>query len=108
MQHKTKRAQSRPYHHGDLRAALLREAEAILESDGIPSLTLRSISRRAGVSHAAPNNHFGDLTGLLSELAAVGFNRFGTMLGEAMAKAGADPYDRMKAMGLAYVGFARK
>src|ERR1700761_2921783 len=98
MIQRTKRAKPRPYHHGDLKIALLREAETILESDGIPSLTLRSISRRAGVSHAAPNNHFGDLTGLLSELAAVGFSRFGTMLGEAMTKAGADPYDRMKAM----------
>src|ERR1700743_3121094 len=99
MRQSTKRRRPQPYHHGDLRTALLREAEAILETEGIRGLTLREISRRAGVSHAAPNNHFGDLTGLLSELAAVGFNRFGTMLGEAMTKAGADPYDRMKAMG---------
>jgi AcrR family transcriptional regulator len=97
----------RPYHHGDLKAALLREAEAILESEGVPGLTLRAISRRAGVSHAAPNNHFGDLTGLLSELAAAGFVRFGAALAAAMAAAGDDPHARMKAMGRAYVGFAR-
>jgi len=83
------------------------DQEAILESEGIPGLTLRAIARRAGVSHAAPNNHFGDLTGLLSELAAVGFVRFGTVLGEAMDAAGQDSRDRMKAMGRAYVGFAR-
>lgn len=97
----------RPYHHGDLKAALLKDAEAILETDGIPGLSLRAIARRAGVSHAAPNNHFDDLTGLLSELAAVGFTRFAATLDEAMNAAGQDPRDRMKAMGLAYVGFAR-
>jgi AcrR family transcriptional regulator len=108
MQQRTKRRESRPYHHGDLRTALLREAEAILESDGVPGLTLRAISRRAGVSHAAPNNHFGDLTGLLSELAAVGYTRFGAMLGDAMTEAGEEPRARLKAMGRAYVGFARR
>ena len=58
----------RAYHHGDLKAALLAAAEAILERDGIQALTLRAAARAAGVSHAAPANHFGDLTGLLSEL----------------------------------------
>src|SRR5215831_10537991 len=39
-------------------------------------LTLRAAAREAGVSHAAPKNHFGDVMGLLSDLAAVGFARF--------------------------------
>ena len=47
-------------------------AERVLERDGLPGLTLRAVAREAGVSHAAPTHHFGDLTGLLSELAAVG------------------------------------
>ena len=38
--------------------------------------TLTITSREAGVSHAAPKNHFGDVMGLLSDLAAVGFARF--------------------------------
>src|SRR6478735_4730536 len=65
-----------PYHHGSLDTALLDAAERILEEKGIQGLTLRATAREAGVSHAAPKNHFGDLTGLLSELAAVGFGRF--------------------------------
>ncbi|MGD0106715.1 MAG: TetR-like C-terminal domain-containing protein [Rhodopila sp.] len=97
----------RRYHHGDLKAALLAEAETILERDGVQALTLRATARAAGVSHAAPNNHFGDLTGLLSELAAVGFNRFNAALAAAMDTAGDDPLTRAKAMGVAYVGFAR-
>ncbi len=100
-------ASTRPYHHGDLKAALLRQAERILERDGIQALTLRAVARAAGVSHAAPNNHFGDLTGLLSELAALGFTRFGTHLAAVMNAAGDDPHARMSAMGRGYVGFAR-
>ena len=64
-----------PYHHGSLPAALLKAAEVILERDGISALTLRATAREAGVSHAAPAHHFGDLSGLLSELAASGFAR---------------------------------
>lgn len=97
----------RPYHHGDLKAALLREAEQILERDGIQALTLRAAARAAGVSHAAPANHFGDLTGLLSELAAVGFWRFSAALTAAGAGAGDNPRTRSEAMGRAYVSFAR-
>lgn len=99
--------QPRPYHHGDLKAALLKVAEHILERDGIQALTLRAVARAAGVSHAAPNNHFDDLTGLLSELAALGFARFGTAVAAAMQAAGDDPHARLTAMGRAYVGFAR-
>jgi AcrR family transcriptional regulator len=98
---------TRPYHHGDLKAALLATAETILERDGIQALTLRAAARAVGVSHAAPTNHFGDLTGLLSELAAVGFNRFSTTLLAAMEAAGDDPRTRSNAMGAAYVRFAR-
>src|SRR3981189_2667873 len=65
-----------PYHHGALRDALLKAAETVLERDGLAGLTLRAVAREAGVSHAAPTHHFGDLTGLVSELAAIGFPRF--------------------------------
>ena len=98
----------KPYHHGDLRSAVLAAAEKILETEGVDALTLRAVARMVGVSHTAPKNHFGDLEGLLSELAAVGYRRFGAALSGAMERAGADPRQRLKAMGLAYVAFARK
>ena len=95
------------YHHGDLREALLKAAESILERDGPTGLTLRAAAREAGVSHAAPTHHFGDMSGLLSELAAVGFRRFGASLAEAAAAA-PSPAGRLEAMGIAYVRFARR
>src|SRR5258707_11202290 len=96
-----------PYHHGALREALLTAAERILERDGMPGLTLRAAAREAGVSHAAPTHHFGDLAGLLSELAALGFRRFREML-LAAADRETEPASRLDAMGRAYVSFAKK
>jgi AcrR family transcriptional regulator len=95
----------RPYHHGDLRAALLLAAEEILRTEGLPALTLRAVARRAGVSHMAPAPHFGDLSGLLSELAAVGYLKFGTALRNAQENPGARSIPTATAH--AYVAFAR-
>jgi AcrR family transcriptional regulator len=94
----------RPYHHGDLPAALLQAAEAILREQGLPALTLRAVARRAGVSHTAAAPHFGDLTGLMTELAASGFRRFNAALGQAQANPGARTPNRATAH--AYVRFA--
>lgn len=101
---KAKRPES--YHHGSLKQALLEAAERILEREGIQGLTLRAAAREAGVSHAAPKNHFGDLSGLLSELAAVGFTRFVETL-QARLRASDVPAARMGAIGHGYVAFAR-
>jgi AcrR family transcriptional regulator len=95
----------KPYHHGDLRAALLAAAERILEREGMVGLTLRAAAREAGASHAAPKNHFGDLAGLLSELAAVGFDRFTSRM-VAAASIQTTPQTRLNATGRAYVEFA--
>ena len=43
---------TRPYHHGNLRQALLRAAEAALEARGVQQLSLRELSRELGVSHS--------------------------------------------------------
>src|SRR5712672_27177 len=95
-----------PYHHGDLHEALLQAAERVLERDGIAGLTLRAVAREAGVSHAAPTHHFGDLTGLLSELAAIGFRMFNTAMIAARAS---ETHPLMKAMAnaKAYVAYAQ-
>ncbi|QND16879.1 TetR/AcrR family transcriptional regulator (plasmid) [Rhizobium leguminosarum bv. trifolii] len=99
----------KPYHHGSLRQALLDAAEAILNRDGIDGLTLRAAAREAGVSHGAPAHHFGDLAGLLTELAASGFVRLRetvlTEVDDAAAQAGPAAYSA--ALGRGYIRFAR-
>jgi AcrR family transcriptional regulator len=96
-----------PYHHGALRDALLKAAETVLERDGLAGLTLRAVAREAGVSHAAPTHHFGDLTGLVSELAAIGFRQFNAAMVAAGAAAGSTPMEKALARAKAYVAYAQ-
>ena len=65
----SRRASKDRYHHGDLKMALLRAAEAELAENGIESFSLRAVAKRAGVSHGAPAHHFKDAKGLLTALA---------------------------------------
>jgi AcrR family transcriptional regulator len=95
-----------PYHHGALHEALLTAAEKVLERDGLQGLTLRAVAREAGVSHAAPTHHFGDLTGLVSELAAIGFRQFNAAMAAADS-IGPSPLDKAMARAKAYVAYAR-
>jgi len=95
-----------PYHHGALREALLQAAERVLEREGLSGLTLRAVAREAGVSHAAPTHHFGDLTGLLSELAAVGFRQFNAAMASS-SDAASTPLERALARPKAYVAYAQ-
>jgi AcrR family transcriptional regulator len=64
-----------PYHHGNLRAALLDAAECSVEEQGAEQLSLRELARAVGVSHAAPRSHFPDRQALLDALAERGFDR---------------------------------
>lgn len=95
-----------PYHHGALREALLQAAERVLEREGLAGLTLRAVAREAGVSHAAPTHHFGDLTGLVSELAAIGFRQFNAAMVSA-CDAATTPLERLLARPKAYVAYAQ-
>jgi AcrR family transcriptional regulator len=95
-----------PDHHGALHTALLEAAERILERDGLAGLTLRAVAREAGVSHAAPTHHFGDLTGLVSELAAIGFRQFNVAMAAA-GNSGATLPEKAMARAKAYVAYAQ-
>jgi len=94
---------SESYHHGDLRKALLDSAETILKRDGLNALSLRACAREAGVSHAAPAHHFANLASLLSELAAVGYERLAAALRRALSEENAEAIEA----GRAYVRFAQ-
>ncbi|MFF3504126.1 TetR/AcrR family transcriptional regulator [Streptomyces sp. NPDC003247] len=89
----------RPYHHGDLRRAVLTAALDVIAADGPSGLSLRDLARRAGVSHAAPAHHFKDRTGLLTAIAAEGFGLLAATVNEATD---------LKDAGVRYVRFARE
>jgi AcrR family transcriptional regulator len=80
---KRKRPLREPYHHGDLRRALLHAALALLAERQDWNFSLREVARWADVSHNAPYNHFADKRALLDAVAACGF----TTLADRMKKA---------------------
>lgn len=95
----------RPYHHGNLREALLEAALALIAEVGTTAFTLREVARRAGVSHNAPYRHFADKDALLAAVATQGFQE----LTEAMLAAAApeeSALGKLKRAGLAYIAFA--
>src|SRR5437868_15218318 len=96
-------ADNRPYHHGDLRRALIDAARRLLENEGPTALSLRAVAREAGVSPAAPYHHFKDKGELLGAVAKEGWTMLSTSMLEAIQLTPGDPM----APTLAYVTFAR-
>jgi AcrR family transcriptional regulator len=92
------------YHHGDLRAALVRAALDLLEEGGSADLSLRAVARRAGVAASAPYRHYADRDALLSAVAAVGYQELAGQL--AAAHPSPSTPDDLAAVAVAYVQFA--
>jgi AcrR family transcriptional regulator len=96
---------ARPYHHGDLKRALITTAMAMLREDKGWQFTLREVARRAGVSHNAPYKHFPDKAALLGELALIGFDRISSALKEAQPDKATSLQHEFLAVTTAYVQF---
>lgn len=102
----TKARDSRPYHHGNLRDALLSAARRLLESEGHSGLSLRKCAVAVGVSATAPQNHFANKAALLTALAAQGYAELETYMRRDLIEA-ADRDTRRETALLGYVTFAQ-
>jgi len=96
---------NRPYHHGNLRRALLDEALATIRAEGVDGLTLREIGARVGVSRTALYRHFADKRALLAAVATEGFRTLRQQLITAWEDGGRGRA-AFDSMGVAYVRFA--
>lgn len=92
------------YHHGDLRAALLRAGMELLEQEGSKDLSLRAVARRAGVSPGAPYRHYTDREALISAIAAVGYRELAADM--TAAQPAPATVNEFTEVGVAYVEFA--
>jgi AcrR family transcriptional regulator len=98
-------ATTRSYHHGDLRAALIRAAAEAVEAGGPDAVSLRDLAQSLGVSTAAPYRHFTDRKALLNEVAALGFADLNAAYARAQAGA-ATPQAAMRETARAYLSLA--
>jgi AcrR family transcriptional regulator len=96
------------YHHGDLRRVLLDSTMELVRERGVDGFTLREVARRAGVSHNAPYHHFRDRSALIAAVVIQGFEELLAAMERAAARARGGPLATVRALGLAYVRFARE
>lgn len=68
----------KPYHHGDLRSALLDALDRAVCQTGPDATSARSLAREVGVAPSAVFRHFRDRRALLTAYAAEGFARLAT------------------------------
>jgi AcrR family transcriptional regulator len=95
----------RAYHHGDLRAELIRVSFDQLAEGGLERFSVAAVARRAQVSPAAPYRHFPDRGHLLSAVSAMAAHDLRAEIVAAAGQAGADPESRLAAVAGAYVRY---
>jgi AcrR family transcriptional regulator len=101
----TRKTRTRPYHHGDLKRALLEASIELIREEGVDALTVAEVGRRVGVSSAAPYKHFADRQALLRALAVEGNRRLGEAL-VAAAGGSTESREAFRLSGVAYIRWA--
>ena len=101
----TRAKSGKPYHHGELREALVTAGRKLLEEKGLRGFTLRECARRAEVSHAAPAHHFASIDDLLAEIAARGYQELTDAMVAEAKRTNGDAAARLVAQGVGYMAF---
>jgi AcrR family transcriptional regulator len=95
-----------PYHHGDLKNALIAAGVEILSKEGVAGLSLRKVAQKAGVSHAAPYAHFVDKQALIAAISTEGYRRLYASIHAATDRHKSDAAAQLVEAAWAYVKFA--
>lgn len=95
-----------PYHHGNLRVALVDAARQLADEQGAEAVTLRAVARAAGVSHTAAYHHFSSKASLFDAVATRCFADFHDWLAAARDKVDGNARRKLEAVGRAYLHFA--
>jgi len=101
-----------PYHHGNLRHALVQAGTELAREGGPSAIVLREAARRVGVSANAAYRHFTALPDLIEAVAFDALSALARSMEAEMAKcrptgdAGRDAIDRLDAVGRGYIHFA--
>jgi AcrR family transcriptional regulator len=97
---------AKPYHHGELREALVVAGRKLMEEKGLRGFTLRECARRASVSHAAPAHHFASIDALLAEIATRGYQELTAAMTAEARRSNGTPAGRLVGQGVGYMAFA--
>ncbi len=96
----------RPYHHGNLRQAVIDTALALAEETGDERVSLREVARRIGVSSGAPFRHFADHTALMTAIAEEATVRLRLMVDRDQHRSPPAAIERLRTMGHSFLAWA--
>lgn len=103
----------RPYHHGDLRAALIELGARHIAREGVETISVRALAKLAGVTHRAAYQHFPDKDALIAAVLVAAYRRLDRRIEAADAEAGSSPppserppFEQLARVGGAFVAFA--
>jgi AcrR family transcriptional regulator len=102
---RTHKTQTPPYHHGNLRQALLDGARVLVAEEGLEALTLRAVARRIGVSTAAPYHHFQSRAEVIQALARENLEFLDAASRQAI-EAHDDTPTQLRELGMMYIMYA--
>jgi len=95
---------TKPYHHGGLRTAIIEKGIEFINEHGVSNLSLRKLAQACGVSHAAPYSHFASKDELYDAIKNHITVQFAAVLRDSLKDAGETPKGLFN-MGCAYVLF---
>jgi len=95
---------SKPYHHGDLRTAMIEKGIEMISENGVAALSLRKLAKVCGVSEAAPYGHFANKNDLINAIEHYVSNKLSTALKESVKETGVTT-EGLVELGCAFVMF---
>ena len=99
--------ENRPYHHGNLRNALIGAGLELINTEGEENLSLRKVALKCGVSNAAPYAHFNSKDEFIAAIQQHIMDLFTSTL-EQTVEMYADTPNILLMLGTAYVIFFYK
>ncbi|MDE2595105.1 MAG: TetR/AcrR family transcriptional regulator [Burkholderiales bacterium] len=97
---------TRPYHHGNLRQALLDATLDLAAETGLDQVSLREVARRVGVSSGAPFRHFKDRRALMTAIAEEATRQLRIRVERDQQSAQGDAMDHLKVLGRSFLEWA--
>lgn len=97
-----------PQRAAETEAAILEAARDILAEEGLEALSMRAVAARVGLSATALYNYVENKQALVDRVVARGFRRFESDMWRAVEGFPSGGFDRLRALGAAYLRFARE
>ena len=93
------------YHHGDLKAELIRAGLKLLDQEGYEGFSLRKVAKACNVSQTAPYRHFKNKEELITAITVEALRAFNDVLEQAININPDNPKKQLTEMGVAYIKF---